>query len=68
MTVCVHSLDGEPITKSRRMLLTHLTDVQGEGERFADESMTVLLKWGTRPLAQNGSAEISLALDSPANC
>ena len=63
-TVCVHSLDGEPIAKSRRMLLTHLTDVQGEGERFADESMTVLLKWGTRPLAQNGSAEISLALDS----
>ena len=64
-TVCVHSLDGGPITKSRRMLLTHLTDVQGEGERFVDESMTVLLKWGTRPLAQNGSAEISLALDSP---
>ena len=64
-TVCVHSLDGGPITKSRRMLLTHLTDVQGEGERFVDESMTVLLKWGTRPLAQNGSAEISLVLDSP---
>ena len=66
-TVCVHSLDGEPIKCSRRMLLTHLTDVQGAGEKFADESMTVLLKWGTRPLAQNGSAEISLALDSPGN-
>ena len=66
-TVCVHALDGESIAKSRRMLLTHLTDVQGDGERFADESMTVLLKWGTRPLAQNGSSEISLALDSPAN-
>ena len=64
-TVCVHSLDGKPVSKSRRMLLTHLTDVQGEGERFTDESMTVLLKWGKRPLAQNGSAEISLALDSP---
>ena len=64
-TVCVHSLDGETLPKSRRMLLTHLTDVQGEGERFADESMAVLLKWGMRPLAQNGSAEISLSLDSP---
>ena len=64
-TVCVHSLDGEPIATSRRMLLTHLTDVQGDGARFMDESMTVLLKWGSRPLAQNGSAEISLALDSP---
>ena len=66
-TVCVHSLDGETLSKSQRMLLTHLTDVQGEGGRFMDESMTVLLKWGTRPLAQNGSAEISLALDSPGN-
>ena len=64
-TVCIHSLDGEPIATSRRMLLTHLTDVQSDGERFTDESMTVLLKWGSRPLAQNGSAEISLALDSP---
>ena len=64
-TVCVHSLDGAPIKCSRRMLLTHLTDVQGAGEKFADESMTVLLKWGTRPLAQNGSAEVALALDSP---
>ena len=64
-TICVHSLDGEALSKSRRMLLTHLTDVQGEGERFTDESMTVLLKWGTCPLAQNGSAEISLVLDSP---
>ena len=64
-TVCIHSLDGEPIATSRRMLLTHLTDVQGDGERFTDESMTVLLKWGSRPLVQNGSAEISLALDSP---
>jgi hypothetical protein len=64
-TVCVHSLDGEPVAKSRRMLLTHLTDVQGEGEKFKDESMTVLLNWGKRPLAQNGSAEISLVFDSP---
>ena len=67
-TVCVHSLDGEPLARSRRMLLTHLTDVQGDGVRFADESMTVLLAWGSRPLAQNGSAEISLALDSPDRC
>ena len=64
-TVCVHSLDGEPVAKSRRMLLTHLTDVQGDGAKFTDESMTVLLRWGRRPLAQDGSAEVSLALDSP---
>jgi len=66
-TVCVHSLDGEPVAKSRRMLFTHLTDVQGDGARFTDESMTVLLRWGGRQLAQSGSAEVSLALDSPAD-
>ncbi len=64
-TVCVHSLDGEPVAKSGRMLLTHLTDVQGEGGTFADESMKILLKWGRRPLARNGSAAVSLALESP---
>ena len=64
-TVCVHSLDGEPVSRSRRMLLTHLTDVQGDGAKFADESMKLLLKWGKRPLVRNGAAEIELALSSP---
>jgi len=63
-TVCVHSLDGAPIAKSRRMLLVHLTDVQGDGAKFTDESMTVVIKWGRRPLVRNGAAEISLALSA----
>ena len=65
-TVWVHALDGEVVSQSRRLLLTHLTDVQGDGVKFADESMTVLLKWGGRPLVQNGTAEVSLRLDDPA--
>ena len=64
-TVCVHSLDGAPVARSRRMLLTHLTDVQGEGAKFTDESMKLLLEWGKRPLVRNGAAEIELALLSP---
>lgn len=64
-TVCVHSLDGKPVVKSRRMLLTHLTDVQGDGAKFTDESMTMLLKWGSRPLVRNGAAEIALAISAP---
>ena len=67
-TVSVHSLDGEPVAKSRRMLLMHLTDVQGDGSKFEDESMTMLLKWGHRPLVRNGTAEISLALDQAGKC
>ena len=63
--VCVHSLDGEPVANSRRMLLTHLTDVQGEGAKFTDETMRILLKWGKVPLARNGTADVSLALESP---
>ncbi|MBR2837154.1 MAG: hypothetical protein IKE55_00045 [Kiritimatiellae bacterium] len=64
-TVWVHSLDGAEIPKSRRMLLTHLTDVQGDGERFSDETMKVLLKWGRRPLVRNGAADVLLRLSEP---
>jgi hypothetical protein len=64
-TVCVHSLDGKPVARSRRMLLTHLTDVQGDGAKFTDETMTMLLKWGSRPLVKNGAAEISLRHSAP---
>jgi len=64
-TVWVHALDGNAVADSRRLLLTHLTDVQGEGTKFADASMTVLLKWGGRPLVRNGTAEVSLRLAHP---
>ena len=67
-TVWVHALDDAVVSQSRRLLLTHLTDVQGEGVKFADETMTVLLKWGGRPLVQNGKAEIALRLDAAGNC
>ena len=66
-TVMLHSLDGEPIHRSRRLLLTHLTDVQGDGATFADESMKVLLKWGGQPLVRSGAAKISLSIDEPSN-
>ena len=59
-TVWVHALDDEVISRSRRLLLTHLTDVQGEDTKFTDETMTVLLKWGKGPLVKNGTAAVSL--------
>ena len=67
-TVWVHALDGNVISQSRRLLLTHLTDVQGDGTKFTDESMTVLLGWGGRPLVKNGTAEVSLRLSNPEGC
>ena len=64
-TVWVSSLDGADLPKSRRILLTHATDVQGDGAKYADEWMKTTLEWGTRPLARSGSARIELELERP---
>ena len=64
-TLWVSTLDGKPVRESSRMLLTHLTDVQGNGTKFADEDRTVLLKWGRGCLVETGTAEVSLRLDKP---
>ena len=64
-TVWASSLDGEPLATSRRILVTHLTDVQNTGIEYADPDRTTLLKWGRLPhLMRNGSAEISLTLEA----
>ncbi len=60
-TVFATSLDGEPLANSSRMLVTHLTDVQNAGSRYADAAMTVLLDRGRLPyLMRAGEAEIEL--------
>ena len=64
-TVWASSLDGAPVATSRRILLTHLTDVQGEGTKFADPEKTILLKFGKGSLVRNGTAQIALALAAP---
>ncbi len=62
-TVWVSSLDGNPVTASSRLLLTHLTDVQNSGIRYAQQSRKTLLEWGGMPhLVRNGKAEIRLAV------
>ena len=64
-TVWVSSLDGKDIPKSRRLLVTHVTDVQGDGAKYTDESMTTTLKWGKRPVMRNGEAKVAVKLDDP---
>jgi len=62
-TVCANSLDGEPLGKSRSILVSHLTDVQDAGTRYADRSRTLLLGFGKMPhLMRKGLAEITLAV------
>ena len=65
-TLWVSSLDGAPIERSSRLLLVHLTDVQGDGTRYADESRQVLLKWGRGCLVECGEAEVELRLGAGA--
>jgi hypothetical protein len=62
-TVWVTSLDGRPIADSRRLLITHLTDLQNTGTRFADRSQQALLAWGKLPhLVRAGRANLALRI------
>jgi hypothetical protein len=62
-TVWVSSLDGKPIAESRRMILTHLTDLQNTGIHFGEQARQTLHAWGGLPhLVLAGSAKVTIAL------
>ena len=62
-TIWVSSIDGAPLRVSRRILLTHLTDIQNTGASYADADMTVLKDFGRLPyLIRTGRAEVTLSL------
>ncbi len=64
-TVWASSLDGNPISSSRRILVAHLTDVQPRGSKYADEDMNILLSWGDhrRMMMRKGRADVSLRVE-----
>jgi hypothetical protein len=65
-TVWVSALDDQPIRRSRRLLVTHLTDLQNTGIRYAEVERKTLLDWGRMPhLVRAGRADITLALAAP---
>ena len=64
-TVWASSLDDAPVATSRRILLSHLTDVQGDGTKFAGPERTILLGYGKGALVRNGTAKVALALAEP---
>jgi hypothetical protein len=68
-TVWVSALDHEPIRESRRLLVTHLTDLQNTGIRYAEEARQTLLDWGRLPhLVRAGRADVRIGVQaSPAD-
>lgn len=64
-TVWATSLDGAALRTSKRILLTHLTDAQDDGNCFS-EDMKTLYHWGRLPhLMANGKAKVALHHDTP---
>ena len=65
-TVFVNSLDAAPIAASRRLLVTHLTDLQNTACHYAEGAKQTLLDWGRLPhLVRDGSARIRIAVADP---
>lgn len=65
-TVFVNSLDASPISASRRLLVTHLTDLQNTGCHYAEGARQTLLDWGKLPhLVRDGAANIRIATTNP---
>ncbi len=61
MTVAALSLDGEPLARSRSVLLIHLTNITTTGIRFRDRMGTLLEDWGKLPhLIERGRATVEL--------
>lgn len=65
-TVWVSALDQNAIRQSRRLLVTHLTDLQNTGIQYAEDTRQTLLDWGRLPhLVRAGKAEVGIRLQSP---
>jgi hypothetical protein len=65
-TVWASALGDRPIATSRRLLVTHLTDLQNTNIRYAERGRQTLLDWGGLPhLVRAGKAEVRLKLSEP---
>ena len=62
-SVWATTLDDLPFAATRRILLTHLTDVQNEGAAFDDDGLAFCLSGGEPGrMMRNGRARISIAV------
>jgi hypothetical protein len=66
-TVFASAMDDKPLASSNRILLLHLTDARNTQMQFQDQAGRIVEAWGKLPLlVKNGTARISLAIESPA--
>ncbi|HEX3133179.1 MAG TPA: hypothetical protein VHX44_06300, partial [Planctomycetota bacterium] len=66
-TVFVTAVDNQPISVSKRLLVTHLTDLQNTDAKFAETARRTLLSWGKLPhLVARGSAQVAVKVSNPA--
>ena len=66
-TIWASTLDGKAFDESRRILVSHLTDLCNDGDTYTDSSRTILLRWGKMPhLVRAGNAKIALKLGNGA--
>ena len=64
-TLWASSLDGAPLRESRRILVSHLTDVQNSEARYADEAMQIQESYGHLPfLMRAGKADVELKVNA----
>jgi len=62
-TVWVSALDNQPINSTKRLLVTHLTDLQNTGIRYGEAERKTLLDWGRLPhLVRRGEASLKIPL------
>ncbi len=66
-TMFVSSLDLTPLRNAKRILVTHLTDLQNSGAIYGESARQTLLAWGDLPhLVRDGAATIHLTIAAPA--
>lgn len=66
-TVWISSLSSQDIPNAKRLLISHLTDLQNTNAVFANKRRTVTLSWGSTPhLVRNGQATVTLKMPKSA--
>ena len=63
--IWVSSLDGQPLARSARLTLFHLTEALGDGATFVDRTRRCIVERGKGVLLRRGLAGIRLRLDRP---
>ena len=67
VVISISAMDGQPLAKSQRMLILHLTDIKNTGTTFRNQDGRILEAWGKAPLLiRSQSDTLSLKLKAPA--